>query len=204
MPRRSLQFVGSLRQSTSNTDELSHFAQVRIRHRAVRGRNDHRRPERHAIATARCCEWILVSSPIQTVLGQLRQQDVSPTYGNIRLSAVITAGRQARGIPPWCACVRPSLSTGAAGPLTLALRYFDGRTLSAGSPPRDDRGSNYVPAVPQNRPQNGADRCCCLPLFQRRDRRVATDIDRTVSRLRQDLQSDRVSVDYFGLCHTEQ
>ena len=37
--------------------------------RVIWGRNDHRRPERHAIATARCCEWILVSPPIQTVLG---------------------------------------------------------------------------------------------------------------------------------------
>ena len=56
------------------------------------------------------------------------------------LSTVITDGRPARGIPIWCSCVRPSLSTGAVDSLTPVLRYFDWRILSAGSAPRDDSG----------------------------------------------------------------
>ena len=45
-------------------------------HHDVHGRNDHRRPERHAIATARWREWMLVSPRIRTVLGQPRRQRI--------------------------------------------------------------------------------------------------------------------------------
>ena len=112
--------------------------------RDIRGRNDHRRPERHTIATARCRKWMFVSPRILTVLGQPRRQHTWPTYRNFPLSAGITAGRPARGIPPWCACVRPTLSSGAIGSLTPPLRYLARWIAAAPRIPATTGRSNEV------------------------------------------------------------
>ena len=71
--------------------------------------------------------WMVLSHRNQTASGPSRLQDISPTHRTPRRSVPVTAGQSANGIPTWCARVRPTLSSGAVGPLTPPLRYLDWR-----------------------------------------------------------------------------
>ena len=108
----------------------------------VRGRNDHRRPERDA----HCRRAVVCPGPWipenQGSIGGLRLREISVVIRQLRLSAAPTTGRPVSGSPPWCACLRPGLSSGAFRWLTVtSAASTDGWSASGHVPLRTGRSA---------------------------------------------------------------
>ena len=68
-------------------------------------------------------------------IGDLRLREISVFQRKLELSAAPTTAHLMSGSPPWCACLRPGLSSGAFGLLTAPLTAStDGSTPSGHMP----------------------------------------------------------------------
>ena len=103
----------------------------------VWGRNDHRRPERDA----HCRRAVVCPGPWipenQGSIGGLRLREISVVIRQLRLSAAPTTGRPVSGSPPWCACLRPGLSSGAFRSLTVTSAASTDGWSASGHVPQD-------------------------------------------------------------------